>query len=281
MDTKVTTRVEVITPDLAKLYLLQNGGNRRLSQTIIDSYARSMKNGEWLLSNDAISFDENGLLLNGQHRLHAVCKSEVPCEFLVVRNLQRGTFGIMDNGKSRSVSDVLYIRGIKRNTIVGAVVRRKMVLDRGLTAMTKYGGGGSVASHPGLKLINSDIIPEYEKHKSQYDEVSAWAALWYDRCRILKCGDYGGYSSYLILSMNHPMEVVKSFFDEFAGVKPTTNIVIDKLRERLLNDKLSSVKMIGSKKQKLIIKTWNAYVTGKTYSILSYSEKTEGDIWFI
>ncbi len=34
-------------------------------------------------------------------------------------------------------------------------------------------------------------------------------------------------------------------------------------------------------KQKLIIKAWNAYITGKTVKVLKYVESVDKDLWFV
>lgn len=103
---KVTTQVVDITPTLAKQYLLENKDNRKLREKLIKKYASLMKNGEWVLTDQAISFDVNGRLLNGQHRLNAVVLSGVTIKSLVTRNLPGDSFKYMDQGAMRTQSDI-------------------------------------------------------------------------------------------------------------------------------------------------------------------------------
>ena len=52
--------------------LKHNTQNRVLSQATVNRYAALMKDGEWAKISDMISFDSDGTLTNGQHRMEAV-----------------------------------------------------------------------------------------------------------------------------------------------------------------------------------------------------------------
>lgn len=86
----------LVTPKYAEELLKMNTDNRKVRQTKVDSLAESMKKGEWELSNDAIVISEGNVLLNGQHRLLAVIKSGVPCNFIIYTGAPDSAFGIMD-----------------------------------------------------------------------------------------------------------------------------------------------------------------------------------------
>lgn len=69
-----------VTPELADMWLKQNGKNRPVSMAHVKRLADEMRNGQWVFNGQTISFDESGRLLDGQHRLKAVVVSgcEVP-----------------------------------------------------------------------------------------------------------------------------------------------------------------------------------------------------------
>jgi len=104
--TEPSTRLVLITPTLAKQYLLQNKDNRKLRAPIIKKYASFMEKGEWILNDQSISFDVNGRLLNGQHRLNAVILSGITIKSFVTRNLPEDSFKYLDVGASRSQGDI-------------------------------------------------------------------------------------------------------------------------------------------------------------------------------
>lgn len=102
-----TTSIVEITPTLARHYLETcNTQNRKLRIGIIKKYANFMLKGEWVITDQAISFDVNNRLLNGQHRLHAVIHSGLSIKFLVARNLPTDSYKYMDQGALRSQHDV-------------------------------------------------------------------------------------------------------------------------------------------------------------------------------
>jgi hypothetical protein len=125
-----TFLVETITPDKAREYLAANRFNRPLSRTVVADYVAAMKAGEWLLNGEAIKFDWNGQLVDGQHRLEAIVRAEVPTDFVVIRDLDPGVFKTLDTGKKRTAADVLSIAQIPNAEAFGVAFR---LLHRTLT----------------------------------------------------------------------------------------------------------------------------------------------------
>lgn len=85
----IDVRVETITPEIAKTYLTRNVNNRKPSNKTVSIYAREMKMGKWQLTHQGLAFDENGDLLDGQHRLWAVVEADVPVQMIVSRITDR------------------------------------------------------------------------------------------------------------------------------------------------------------------------------------------------
>lgn len=108
-----TADIEVITPEVAERYLRMNTANRALRPTAVKEYVAEMENGDWLLGCDAIGFDVNGVLINGQHRLNAVIKSGIPSDFIVARNLPTKSKNALDVGKRRQLHERITIAGHK------------------------------------------------------------------------------------------------------------------------------------------------------------------------
>lgn len=92
-----------VSPIIAKELLRFNTNNRRVSETIVNKYAKRMINNQWRNSNDAISFSETGEISNGQHRLRAIIKSGKTVNLLVAFNTNN--FPDMDRGRNRTISD--------------------------------------------------------------------------------------------------------------------------------------------------------------------------------
>jgi hypothetical protein len=104
-----TIKVVTVTPDLARQWLGRNTGNRPLSSGVVNRYTNEMTNGRWRMTGDAIRFSNTGKLIDGQHRLTAVVRSGVSITSVVIFELEDSIFGLIDDGKPRGRSDVLYI----------------------------------------------------------------------------------------------------------------------------------------------------------------------------
>lgn len=135
----ISASVERITPELAAQYLELNfKSNRKRSDTAIGKYVKIMKAGKWNVNCDAIGFDEQGRLINGQHRLTAVVKFNAPLDFLVVRGLAVASAKGQDTGRRRMMHDRITIDGVPVTEKTCAAIRN---------AMTNYSGSqiGTVA----------------------------------------------------------------------------------------------------------------------------------------
>ncbi len=78
---KVAVSIVAVTPDTARRWLQRNGINRPLRDYRINLYASEMVAGRWTVDASAICFDSQDRLLNGQHRLHAVVRSNRTIHF--------------------------------------------------------------------------------------------------------------------------------------------------------------------------------------------------------
>lgn len=123
---------ENITPQKAQRYLdtRDKEHQRKYRAALAATYAAIMRLGLWVLSPDGISFDTEGRLINGQHRMGAVVDSGTTQWFWVCRNVPvlntNGVYTIdtMDRGATRTVGEQLQIRhGIANGTAVATAAR--------------------------------------------------------------------------------------------------------------------------------------------------------------
>ena len=94
-----------ITPREAQVMMQKNSINRRFRPGAAKRYAIIMEHGKWLLTPEAICFDPDGVLLNGQHRLWAIVETGIPQECVVWENIPREVFAVIDRGQMRSFAD--------------------------------------------------------------------------------------------------------------------------------------------------------------------------------
>lgn len=105
---QMTMSYEYITPQKAQVMLKNKAINRTISDGTVESYANDIKSNKWDEKvGSAISFDENGKLIDGQHRLSAIIKADKGVYTWVCRNASEK--GIYDNNRRRSDRDQLMI----------------------------------------------------------------------------------------------------------------------------------------------------------------------------
>lgn len=125
----VEVQVFDVTPDLATQWLERNTRNRGLRQSVVNRYASDMKAGKWMVTGDAIGFDVNGSIVNGQHRLWAVLESDVTVRMTVAFGLQPDVVSVLDDHLKRNLVDVAKIRrpGTTVNSLHASVVKLLMI----------------------------------------------------------------------------------------------------------------------------------------------------------
>ena len=114
------TRIEKITPSKAATYLETNRDNRPLRKNEVQRYVNLIKNGEFLNDGNAIKFDEEDNLLDGQHRLHAIVLAGEAVEMVTIRGLSTAARNVLDTGRGRTWSDALYMAGEKNYTVLSS-----------------------------------------------------------------------------------------------------------------------------------------------------------------
>jgi len=97
----VSFAMEEVGPDLARQYLTQNTGNRRLSRPHVEALARDIAKDRWMFNAQPICFAHTGQVLNGQHRLHAVILAGRSIEVPVVRGLDPSAYETYDHHARR------------------------------------------------------------------------------------------------------------------------------------------------------------------------------------
>lgn len=157
--------VEMIGPNEAVAYLGRNTDrNRRLRPHLVAVYAKDMSEGNWRLSNDAICFDRDGVLINGQHRLKAIVISGTSQQFFVIRGMDPLAFEYIDIGPSRTMADVLTIKGQKNANAVAAITAKA-------AGYTKSGYLNSSIARNGVNGTAGGLLHVSRKDKIHVTEV--------------------------------------------------------------------------------------------------------------
>lgn len=126
---------ETLGPKEARKYLLANTHNRTVSQPVVRGYARDMRAGRWFAAVEVVTFDYNGVLLNGQHTLMAIVEAsvnagrDVYASVIVVRGQDPAAQDVMDAGRKRTSSDQLRLHGEPNANVLSAALRLALIID--------------------------------------------------------------------------------------------------------------------------------------------------------
>jgi hypothetical protein len=104
---KVETRWVLVTPDMAELYLVANTENRMLRPKHIDRIASDMKKDRFLTTHQGIAFDEDGVMIDGQHRCQAIVDSGKGQWMLITSGLPSHAKRVVDGGAKRAAHDFM------------------------------------------------------------------------------------------------------------------------------------------------------------------------------
>jgi hypothetical protein len=252
------TRVEKIGPEQAKFYLKKNTHNRPLSRFQVTKYATIMEQGRWQLNGEPIIIADDGTLLDGQHRLSAIVLAGVNVECLVVEGLSREVFATLGTGAKRNAGDVAAMLGCKNATWVGAALGCLHRLESGLIDCQ--------VSIPNDKV--EELIQRYPEVTQVVSDAGASAIK-----KILSIGVFAGF--YIWLSRRFPAQA-SDFFEQLkSGVGLIAGSPVLLLRERLVADRNSKARLPQREIVALLIKAWNAHLTGKWPKILKYAALQE------
>lgn len=279
---QLSTSVETITPEIAKVYLSMNGANRPFKPRTVDFYADQMKRGLWKENGEAICFTSDGKLADGQHRLSAVIKSGCTIRFVVVRGCEEGSFATYDSGVNRRSSDVFAIAHVRNYVQKSAIVGRYFTICRRARFVSGRGRGDTQSRSRETYISLQDKLSEYQTHSDVFDWASKAAERCRDRLNLFTNAEIGGTMSYLVIKGQFSEGYVERFFNALHDVRENWNSAIFAFRRTLIRDLGKSTgTMTGAHKQALLIKTWNAYATGSEFKRMSYDPEKEGKVWFL
>jgi hypothetical protein len=117
---------ELIDSKKAENYLLGNICNRILREVKVEEYTRLMRIEKWGFCDSCIVISDDGALLEGQHRLHAVVRSNTIQQFTVVKGGKKDAQKHMGRGAPRSFADILKLNNLTKSSNysrVASVVR--------------------------------------------------------------------------------------------------------------------------------------------------------------
>lgn len=106
----VETEIRTVNPVEAAemLATMPPASNRKLRESHADMFARSIRNGAWVVTHQGLAFSKAGVLIDGQHRCTGIVRAGVPVQVMVTYGLAADSLDGIDRGAPRSIADVLH-----------------------------------------------------------------------------------------------------------------------------------------------------------------------------
>lgn len=250
-------RLVKFTPKMAREILdNRNTRNRPISAYARDKIMIALESGEFVTNGETIVFDEDGVLVNGQHRLQAIWESGIPASIYCIFDVPSTSFQTIDTNKTRSGADTLAVNGYRNRFILSSAARllsqhvrgrragrSKSAVDRASNTRTLK----VVAAHPRL----ADVCADSHKFRNLASPAGI-AFVWY------VCNEIDAQKA-------------STFFMQLlSGEGLSRGMPAHTLRERLLTNRSGSARISPDEELALIIKAAAAYFDGRTVMTLRY-----------
>lgn len=261
-----TSYITIIRPDDAKRLLENNTLNRSISDRTVNAIARDMKNGDWVLNGESIKISATGRLLDGQHRLSACIRADVPFKTLVIKGLPDYAMDTVDAGRKRTAGDVLKMHGYVNNNNLAAAARMIMRYKQHGIRMQSGSSGGYTNSEILAFIDANPVVIECTQKAVQLSSRSeslispATAALIY----------------YMFIQVDK--EAADRFFDRLqTGADLDELNPILKLRNYLIGLRASKMSTRDTSYRTIVLamKCWNKWRTGQPIANLRFSENEQ------
>ena len=119
-----------VTPKMAQEMLRENWSNRTIRNEHVDRIASDIREGRWELNGESLKFDNDGHLIDGQHRLLAIIEADKAAETFIVtdapKSIQRTLGGVI----ARTFSDELTMRGVAYASVCSGAAKCAAIYDR-------------------------------------------------------------------------------------------------------------------------------------------------------
>lgn len=260
------TGIYAFTRREANSWLRYNYKNRSQRKSGSDGYAQDIINGDYDLNGDTIKVSRplqpgedpdipegHVLLIDGQHRLQAVVKSNTVFVTCIVSGLAPEVRRTVDSGIKRQFYDVLKMNGEIHASVLSSVIRRARAWELGdrklylKEGMTKPQGDKYLAQHPELRRsveIASRVGSENPNVRKSVVALAHWLFMQADETKapefFARVGDRAE------MPKEHPIML---------------------LCRRLESDRSSAKRedrVPDWKQMCYYIRTWNAYLLGRS-----------------
>ena len=244
-----------ITPEVAEQLLLRNppGANRKAKLASVRYYAEQMAANDWQKTGQPLIFTDNGILVDGQHRIWACYFGGFTFISYVIVDVAHfdNIFAYIDSGRSRTATDALMTAGLNgQSSLISQAVS--------LNHLYEHGGLKVKGSAKGLsRLSHIDILRVTAAHPALQEAAHAMVSEYKDALAIIKVKAVAVFVAWKILESHNA-----DLLDEFMSALTDAGIpMFGHIRKTFLEDAESADPMNKAGRIAYLIKLFNAWYT--------------------
>ncbi|MFI7189971.1 hypothetical protein ACIBQ0_09570 [Nocardia nova] len=248
----ISTDVVAVDAAVAKRWLLRNTNNRTVREKKVQQYHVEMIEGRWQFNGEAIKFDPDGNLLDGQHRLEALARTAgtgLAFPMLVIRGLPPQTQVTMDQGVKRTPADQLELRGI------GAA--NPQLTAGAIRVLQQWHDGNLFGDKTRVSALSAPQVVEWaECYPHHVETINLYASRGITR---IKARPSVSAAVAVRLHEIDPDDCAQYFDLALTGAGLALDSPILALRERLDRIKTNKIRTSDREFLALFVITWNAF----------------------
>lgn len=272
-------RVEKVSPSLARKWLERSEefSQRGLRKKRIEKLVHAIQSGQWQVTHQGIALNDDGIVLDGQHRLHAIIQADETVQVLVMRGVSDEAFHSIDTGASRTPADSLKIAGYNDTNVLAAVVKSLLVYDRVV---------GTIANEWATldrNTTTADILEYLDDHDRREAAIQSVKTGRMIAGAVSRFGSTTPIAAVQLILKTHPTDIGPDTIAEFNarlmdGVMLPSRSPILALRRWLVSD-TGYVNVSGSIRRpvtmSILVKAMNDYALGieRSISIFRYGKE--------
>lgn len=255
-----TAEYVFVAPEMAAEWLTRNiDRNRNVKKSRISGYVRDIQSGNWVLTGEAIKFDVNGRLIDGQNRCHEIVAAGCRARVLVVRGISQEALVVLDSGSARNTGDMLVITGLSERADakdVGAIARLHVAWKKGDVrhAASHIGGSAQLTKTEMAEAVMS--IPDI-------DFAARFARNVYRYIRLPVSALGVAFLEFSAIDVDDTAEFFNRIRD---GIQTGPGDPFLTLSRRVASDLQAgaSRRILPGQALSYLFRTWNAYRGGET-----------------
>ena len=231
--------LKFVTPELAASFMKRNTNNyRKKKDNVVRKLCYEILKQKWDITGESITFDENGVMTEGQHRCDAIMKSGISVPTVVIWNVPASSKFVVGGSEKRTLNDRLNLDDEDHVQILGASLRMYYGLNN--------------AKH--VSVSNSELVDLLETIPEIRDSVKKY----HKKVPGSPISPTVAAYSHFILSKKDPVESDEFLEKLIYGVELKKKDPTLILRNLISDIKKKGSSLEGSVAVSFIFKTWNA-----------------------